>query len=111
MALSEKHRSRFYDHFVEHVGEEAAEAMLAQFPSRDADELVTKAHLDLRVVELDLRFAHVDAEFAKVRAEMTEMRAELTALISSQTDRLLTRMQVLMGAGFGFLSVVLVLTR
>ena len=35
----------------------------------------------------------------------------MVALIDKQTDRLMTRMQILMGVGFGFLSVVLVLTR
>jgi hypothetical protein len=111
VALLEKYRTVIYAHFVEHVGEEAAEAMLAQFPSRDVDEPATKEFVALQVAKLEARFAEVDAEFAKVRAEMAEMRAELVGLITSQMDRLMTRMQVLMGAGFGFLSVVLVLTR
>ena len=38
MALLEKHRSVLYAHFVEKVGEEAAQAMLDQFPVRDVDE-------------------------------------------------------------------------
>ena len=57
MALSEKYRTRLYEHFVEHVGEEAAEAMLAQFPSRDADEPATKDFVALQVAHLDGRFA------------------------------------------------------
>jgi hypothetical protein len=99
VALSEKHRSRFYEHFVEHVGEEAAADMLAQFPTRDSDELVTKEHLDRRFAEVDVRFAHVDAEFAR-------LRAELGAQLSAQTDRLMARMQWAVGMAFGFLAVL-----
>ncbi len=100
MALSEKYRSRFYEHFVEHVGEEAAEAMLAQFPSRDVDELATKDF--------------VAAQIATVRAEMSEIRVELSELrvdVAHQTDRLMTRLQVAAGLGFGFMAFVTVLTR
>ena len=92
MALSEKHRSRFYDHFVEHVGEEAAEAMLAQFPARDLDEPATKDF--------------VRAEIAGVRAEIASLRTDLSGQIAAQTDRLMTRMQVAVGMGFGFVAVL-----
>ena len=106
--------------------------MLAQFPSRDADEPATKdfvalqvahldgrfaqidgrfAQIDARFAQIDARFAQVDAEFAKVRAEMAEMESRLRQRIDEQADRLMTRMQILMGVGFGFLSVVLVFTR
>jgi hypothetical protein len=100
VALSEKHRTRFYEHFVEHVGEEAAEDMLAQFPSRDVDELATKDF--------------VAAQISGVRAEMADVRVEIAGLRSEmahQTDRLMTRIQVAAAVGFGFLGVVLVLTR
>jgi hypothetical protein len=97
VALLEKHRTVIYAHFVEQVGEEAAEAMLAQFPSRDLDEPATKDF--------------VAAQIAAVRADMAELRAELTDRIDAQTDRLMTRIQIFIGAGFGFLGVVLVLTR
>ena len=93
MALSEKYRSRFYEHFVEHVGEEAAEAMLAQFPSRDVDEPATKDF--------------VAAQIAELRAEVADLRVE----VAHQTDRLMTRMQIAVGMGFGFAAIVTVLTR
>jgi hypothetical protein len=99
VALSEKHRSRFYDHFVEHVGEEAAEAMLAQFPSRDLDEPATKDFVRAEI-------AGVRAEIAKVRADMAEMEMRLNAQFAVQTDRLMTRIQWAVGMGFGFLAVL-----
>ena len=55
MALLEKHRSVIYAHFVEELREEAAQAMLDQFPVRDVDELVTKEYLAHQIAELDSR--------------------------------------------------------
>ena len=92
MALSEKHRTRFYEHSVEHVGEEAAEAMLAQFPARDLDEPATKDF--------------VRAEIAGVRAEIAQVEARLSAQIAAQTDQVMTRMQLAVGMGFGFVAVL-----
>jgi hypothetical protein len=92
VALSEKHRNRFYEHFVEHVGEEAAEAMLAQFPSRDADELATKGF--------------VLGQASLLRTEMAQMEMRLNAQFAAQTDRLMARMQWAVGMGVGFLAVL-----
>jgi hypothetical protein len=76
---------------VEHVGEEAAEAMLAQFPSRDADEPATKDF--------------IAAQIAEVRSEIAELRVDM----ARQTESLMNRMQVAAGLGFGFMAVVLVI--
>jgi hypothetical protein len=100
VALSEKHRTRFYEHFVEQVGEEAAEAMLAQFPSRDVDELATKDFVAAQI-------AGVRTEIADVRVEVAELRAA----IAHQTDRLMTRLQIMFGLGIGFLAVLSTLTQ
>jgi hypothetical protein len=89
MALSEEVRTQFYEHYVEHVGEEAAEAMLSQFPTRDVDELATKEFVQL--------------EISKVHVEIAALRLE----IAHQTDRFMTRMQVAFGFATGFLSVLL----
>ena len=86
MALLEKHRSVIYAHFVEEVGEEAAQAMLDQFPARDVDELVTKDYLASQVAEL--------------RVEM-----------GRQTERLMTRMQIVVGVGFAAFSAVVLAVR
>jgi hypothetical protein len=67
VALSQKHRSSLYQHLASLVGEEEAEALLSEFPSRDLDEPVTK-------------------EF--VRAEIAEVRAEMHAGFASMNERL-----------------------
>ena len=86
MALLEKHRSVIYAHFVEEVGEEAAQAMLDQFPVRDVDDLVTKDHL---------------------ARQMAELRVEM----GKQTERLMTRMQIVVGVGFAAFSAVVLAVR
>jgi len=83
VALLEKHRSVIYAHLVEHVGEEAAEAMLAQFPSRDLDEPVTKEFVALQIAEL--------------RSDMLERLNAVDNRINAQTERLMNRVQLMAG--------------
>ena len=85
--------------------------MLAQFPARDADEPATKDHVLATAAELRTEMAGVRTEMAGVRTEVAGLRAELTAQIASQTDRLMNRMQIAVGMGFGFVAIVTVLTR
>ena len=59
MALSQKHRSTIYQRLEPILGEDEAEALLAQFPSDDREALATK-------------------EF--VRSEISELRAEMHRL-------------------------------
>ena len=86
MALLEKHRSVLYAHFVEEVGEEAAQAMLDQFPVRDVDELVTKEYLAVQVAELRLEMGR-------------------------QTERLMSRLQLVVGVGFAAFSALVLAVR
>ena len=90
MALLEKHRSVIYAHFVEELGEEAAQAMLDQFPVRDVDELVTKEYL---------------------AQQMAELRLELSSDFHKQTERLMTGMQVVVGVAFAVFSALVIATR
>jgi hypothetical protein len=81
MTLSEKHRSSLYQSIVPLLGEEVAEAFVAEFPSRDADEPVTREFLraemsDLRG-ELRADMADLRADMADLRREMAELRADL----------------------------------
>ncbi len=92
MALLEKHRSVIYAHLVEHVGEEAAEAMLAPFPSRDLDEPVTKEFVALQIAEL--------------RAEMHQELGLLRTELHQQTERLLNRVQIVGALVAVFLTIV-----
>ncbi|HYF46293.1 MAG TPA: hypothetical protein VD926_08800 [Acidimicrobiales bacterium] len=96
MALAERHRTIIYQHFVEQIGEEAAEAMLSQFPARDLDEPVTKEFVRAEIAELR---GEVRAEFANVRKEMGDLG-----------NRLAVRVQVTVGVAAGLLTVVNVLT-
>jgi hypothetical protein len=61
MTLSQKHRSTIYQRLEPILGEEEAEALLAQFPGSDLDELATK--------EL-------------VRAEISDLRTEMHQLFN-----------------------------
>ncbi len=58
MALTERHRSSIYLSLIPLLGEEEAEALLAQFPAHDLDTPATKEF--------------VRAEIAELRAEMHE---------------------------------------
>lgn len=68
---------------MEHVGEEAAEAMLSQFPARDLDEPVTKEFVRGEIADVHIEFANVRAEIADLRGEMTtefaKVRGEMDA--------------------------------
>ena len=88
--MLQKHRSVIYAHFVEEIGEEAAQAMLDQFPARDVDELVTKEYL---------------------AQQMAELRLDLSTDIHRQTDRLMTRMQIVVGVAFAVFSALVIATR
>ena len=74
VALSQKHRSVLYDHFAPLVGDEAAEALMAEFPAREGDELVTRQFL--RAELADLR-ADLHSELAGFRAELADLRSDL----------------------------------
>jgi hypothetical protein len=70
MAMLEKHRIEIYQAMVGLVSEEAAEAMVSQFPARDVEEPVTRS--DLAVTRGEFR-----SEFATLRTEMADLRTEL----------------------------------
>jgi hypothetical protein len=67
MALSQKHRVALYDHFLPQVGEDVTEALLAEFPAGEGDELVTETIL---------------------RAELAELRVELHELAAGTNRRI-----------------------
>ncbi len=85
MALSQKHRSVLFDHFAPQVGEDVAEALMAEFPARDGDELVTKDFLR--------------AEIAEVRTAIAEVRSDV---LVRQTGLLLAGMILMTGVILGF---------
>lgn len=71
MALDAKHRSSIYGKLVPLLGEEDANVLMSEFPSVEADELVTKQFL---------------------RAELAVTREELRGEIGSLRDEMIDRM-------------------
>lgn len=84
MALSVTHRRSIRTSLVPVLGEEEADALLAELPAKPGDEPVTRADLDLRFADLDLRFAAVDLRFAETHARMdigfAQVRTEIAEL-------------------------------
>ena len=64
MALDARHRSSIYNKLVPLLGEDDANVLMSEFPSVEADELVTKQFL---------------------RAEMAELRTEMVEHFHQQT--------------------------
>jgi hypothetical protein len=95
MAMLEKHRIEVYNAFVALVGEEAAQAMMSQFPARDVEEPVTKADLAVGLAEL--------------RTEMADLRAELHRELQALGDRLTNRMVTVAGVGLAAITGLLAL--
>jgi hypothetical protein len=111
MALLEKHRSVIYAHFVETIGEEAAQAMLAQFPARDLDEPVTKEFVRAEIADIRAEMADVRAEIAELRGKMHTEFARVREEMGGIGQRLAVRLQVTIGLAVGFLSAVTLITR
>jgi len=74
-------RSSLYESLHEIVGDEEAEALLAQFPNRDVDEPITREAADVGMAELR-------AEMAELRVDMAELRAEVRADIAALDARM-----------------------
>ena len=68
MTLDARHRSSIYGKLVPLLGEDDANALMTEFPSIEADELVTKQYL---------------------RAELAELRTEQAEQLHQQTVWLL----------------------
>ena len=80
MALSQKHRSVLYDHFAPLVGDDAAEALMAQFPATEGDQLVTRDHLRAELAGVRTEIADLRADFGGLRGEFADLRAEFAEL-------------------------------
>jgi len=88
MALSTRHRSAIFEGLKKVMGEEEADAMLAEFPASEHDELVTKAFLR--------------AELADVRTEIAEVRTE----IAHAANRTLVATSAMLIAGMGVAAAI-----
>jgi hypothetical protein len=113
VTLTAKHRSSLYRSLSPLVGDEEAEALLAQFPGREGDELVTKDFLraELRGEVGSLRAelggeigslrSGLGGEFAGLRTEIAQLEARMNDKFRQQTiwmsSLCLTAMTVLVG--------------
>jgi len=75
MILSTKHRSSIYHSLRPLLGDEEADALLAQFPAAEYDDLVTRQFLRAELAELELRLNH----------RLAASTAVLSAVISAAT--------------------------
>ena len=73
MALDAKHRSSIYNKLLPTLGEDDANALMTEFPSSEADELVTK----------DFLRAELALSTGELRSEMVDMRRETGSLETS----------------------------
>ena len=91
MALSQKHRAALYEHFLPQVGEAVTEALLAEFPAGEGDQLVTKTFLRAELAELrgGLRGEMADLG-SGLRGEMADLRVEMHELAAATNRRLTT---------------------
>ncbi len=102
MALDARHRTSIYQKLLPLLGDDDTNALMTEYPSIEADELVTKQFLraELAITRGDLR-----AEMAELRdslrGEMAELRDSLRgemAELRTGMVALETRLMVRMGA-------------
>ncbi len=110
MAMTERSRSTLYRKLSELLDEEEAVGqMLSYFPTRDADEPATKAHLDALVSQMDARFSQMDVRLAQMEARLlatfNEQMAGFNAQMRTMVQWTLGAMVALIGlvVAMGFL--------
>jgi len=80
MALDARTRSSLFDKFAQLLGDHDANALMSEFPSVEADELVTKDHLR---AELALTRTELREEIAALRLDMSERFHRQTVWLTS----------------------------
>jgi hypothetical protein len=81
MSLTTRQRSSIYQKFLPILGEEDADAMLAQFPASEHDQLVTREHLraELGILRSEIKDLRTEmmGEIGTLRTEMADLRTEM----------------------------------
>jgi hypothetical protein len=80
MALDARTRSSIYQKLVPLLGSTDSNALMSEFPSIEADELVTKQFLR---AELALLRGELRGEMAELRGDMASMETRLTVRIGA----------------------------
>jgi hypothetical protein len=99
MALDAQHRSSIYQKLLPILGDDDTNALMTQYPSIEADELVTKESLraELAITRGELR-GEMAALRTELRGEMAELRTETRTGLAALESRLLVRMGAAMAA-------------
>jgi hypothetical protein len=107
MSLDAAHRSSIYQKLLPVLGDEDANALMSEFPSIEAHELVTKDFLRAELAELrtELR-TELRAETGSLRTDLGSLRADMAAL----ETRLTTRLGAAIGASTALLGAIGLLT-
>lgn len=89
MALDARTRSSIYQNLVPILGEHDANLLMSEFPSVEADELVTKQFLraELALTKGELR-GEISSLRSELRGEIAAVRTEMGALETRLTVRL-----------------------
>ena len=82
MALDARTRSSLYDKFAAMLGSDDANALMSQFPSLEADELVTTQFLRAELAELRREFGE---SHAGLRLEIAALRTDMMERFHQQT--------------------------
>lgn len=78
MVLSQKHRSSIYSGLAPVIGEEEADALLSQLPTRIGDEPVTRDVLRAEMAELRTELKGDMADLrTELKGDMADLRTEL----------------------------------
>jgi len=80
MALLEKQRTSLFTKLIPVIGEEDAQALLAQFPAREVDEPATHAAVAVAKAELHVEIEAVRTEIESVRTEIESVRTEIATV-------------------------------
>ena len=80
MALDARSRSSIYEKLIPVLGEDDANTLMSEFPSVEADELVTRQHLRAELAELRLELR---TEISELRTEMSDRFRQQTTLLGS----------------------------
>ncbi len=95
MALDAQHRSSIYQKLLPILGDDDTNALMTQYPSIEADELVTKQFLR---AELATTRGELRGEMAELRSELRGEMAELRTGLAAVESRLLVRLGTAMAA-------------
>jgi hypothetical protein len=118
MAIDAAHRSSIYQKLLPLLGDDDANVLMSEFPSVEAQELVTKDFLraELAITRGDLRAEMEDLRI-ELRTEMGELRTELrtemgelrTEIAEVRTDmaRLESRLTLRLGSAIAASTVLL----